>query len=282
MTDTMAPAATTEQAGAARQAPLGRSARTDGVSVTYGAVRALADVTIDLPTGSTTALIGPNGSGKTTLLHVLAGLVTPTSGTVTTPESVAYMPHHHGLHVWVPLTVTEVISMGRYRLRGPFRRLTAADRAGVRKAAEQLEVVDLLRRQFGELSTGQRQRVLMAQALTQEADLLLLDEPITGLDMASQRRILEVIDTERDRGVIVVLSTHHLDEARHCDHVLLLANRLVAQGPPETILTAAILQASYEGRMVHTGDDCEHPVERPVVLDDHGHGHGDHDERAHT
>ena len=260
-----------------------RSLRAQGVTVSYGSRPALSDITIQLPVGSVTALIGPNGSGKTTLLHVLAGLITPDSGAVEGPDRVAYMPHQHGIGMWMPLTVREVIGMGLYRLRGLFGRLTAADRGRVRDVAELLEVADLLGRQFGELSTGQRQRVLMAQAIVQEADLLLLDEPITGLDMASQTRILEVIETERARGAIVVLSTHHLDEARHCDHVLLLANHLVAQGSPDSVLTAEILQASYEGRIVHTtGDCCDHPADRLVVLDDHGHGHGDHDERAHT
>ncbi len=261
----------------------GRSLRAEGVTVSYGSQRALSDITIQLPAGSVTALIGPNGSGKTTLLHVLAGLITPASGAVERPDRVAYMPHQHGIGMWMPLTVREVIGMGLYRLRGLFGRLTAADRGRVRDVAELLEVADLLGRQFGELSTGQRQRVLMAQAIVQEGDLLLLDEPITGLDMASRTRILEVIEAERARGAIVILSTHHLDEARHCDHVLLLANHLVAQGPPGAVLTAEILQASYEGRIVHaTGESCDHPADRLVVLDDHGHGHGDHDERAHA
>ena len=259
------------------------SLRATGVTVTYGSVNALDDVTLELPAGTSTALIGPNGSGKTTLLHVLAGLVSPTAGTVTTPDVVAYMPHQTGQQCWMPLTVAEVIRMGRYRYRGALRRLVASDRRSVRLAAERLEVANLLGRQFGELSTGQRQRVLFAQAITQEAGMLLLDEPITGLDMASQTRILEVIDDERDSGVIVILSTHHLDEARHCDHVLLMANRLVAQGPPEAILTMEILQASYEGRLAHTGDDCEHPEARLVVLDEHGHGDGlAHDHGAHV
>ena len=185
--------------------------------------------------------------------------------------------------------------MGRYRHRGLIGRLTAADRRRVRDAAELLEVSDLLRRQFGELSSGQRQRVLMAQTIMQEGDLLLLDEPITGLDLASQGRILEVINAERARGAIVVLSTHHLDEARRCDHVVLLANRLVAQGPPAEVLTAEVLQASYQGRIVQAGiccgpepeccgppaaheECCEHPADRLLVLDDHAHGHGEHDE----
>ena len=277
----------------------GPSLRAEGVTFSYGDRPALSNVTIHLRGGSVTALIGPNGSGKTTLLHVLAGLIEPASGIVEAPDRVAYMPHQHGIGIWMPLTVREVIGMGRYRLRGLIGRLTAADRGRVRDAAELLEVSDLLRRQFGELSAGQRQRVLMAQTIMQEGDLLLLDEPITGLDLASQGRILEVINAERARGAIVVLSTHHLDEARRCDHVVLLANRLVAQGPPAEVLTAEVLQTSYQGRIVQAGnccgpepdccgppaDDeecCAHPADRLLVLDDHAHGHGEHDERAHA
>lgn len=277
----------------------GASLRAEGVSFSYGDRPALSNVTIQLRSGSVTALIGPNGSGKTTLLHVLAGLFAPASGVVERPDRVAYMPHQHGIGVWMPLTVREVIGMGRYRLRGLIGRLTAADRRRVREAAELLEVADLLRRQFGELSAGQRQRVLMAQTIMQDGDLLLLDEPITGLDLASQGRILEVVNAESARGAIVVLSTHHLDEARRCDHVVLLANRLVAQGPPGEVLTAEVLQSSYQGRIVQAGDCCEaevdccdppaadeecceHPGDRLLVLDDHAHGHGEHDEAAHT
>lgn len=277
----------------------GSSLRAEGVTFSYGDRLALSDITIHLRAGSVTALIGPNGSGKTTLLHVLARLIVPESGTVEGPDRVAYMPHQHGIGIWMPLTVREVIGMGRYRLRGLIGRLTAADRGHVREAAEMLEVSDLLRRQFGELSAGQRQRVLMAQTIMQEGDLLLLDEPITGLDLASQGRILQVINAERARGAIVVLSTHHLDEARRCDHVVLLANRLVAQGPPAEVLTAEILQASYQGRIVEasgccgpesggcdpsaSGDECcAQPADRVLVFDPHAHGHGEHDERAHA
>ena len=221
------------------------SLRADGVTVQYGSNRALEAVTFELQAGSSAALIGANGAGKTTLLHVLAGLVTPKAGSVTAPSVVAYMPTHQRLQDWMPLTVSEVVSMGCYRARGLFRRLNAADRYGVRGAAERLDVVDLLRRQFGELSTGQRQRVLMAQLLVQGADLLLLDEPITGLDRMSQKRILDVIREERGRGAIVVLSTHHLEEARHCDHVLvLMSGRLMEHGPPEEILATEMLRAA--------------------------------------
>jgi ABC-type Mn2+/Zn2+ transport system ATPase subunit len=219
--------------------------RADRVTVRYGSNCALDAVTFELQGGSSAALIGANGAGKTTLLHTLGGLVTPDEGSVASPEVVAYMPHHQRLQAWMPLIVSEVINMGCYGTRGLFRRLDAVDRRSVQEAAERLDVVNLLRRQFGELSTGQRQRVLMAQLLVQQAGLLLLDEPITGLDRMSQRRITDVIDEERGRGAIVVFSTHHLDEARHCDYVLvLMSGRLMEQGPPEDILATEMLRAA--------------------------------------
>ncbi len=231
--------------GSATAAIARASLRADGVTVTYGANRALDEVTFELEAGCAAALIGANGAGKTTLLHVLAGLVKPKIGTVTAPAVVGYMPHHQRLQSWMPLTVREVLGMGCYRTRGLIRRMTAEDRQKVRRAAERLDVVGLLRRQFGELSTGQRQRVLMAQLLVQGAALLLLDEPITGLDRMSQKRILDVIDEERKRGAIVVFSTHHLEEARHADYVMvLMSGRLMEQGAPEEILATEMLKAS--------------------------------------
>ena len=236
---------TASSAGTATSVTPVESLRADGVTVIYGPNRALDDVTFELEAGCAAALIGANGAGKTTLLHVLAGLVKPKAGTVTSPPVVAYMPHHQRLQSWIPLTVKEVLGMGCYRTRGLVRRTTAADREAVRQAAERLDVVGLLRRQFGELSTGQRQRVLMAQLLVQGAALLLLDEPITGLDRMSQKRILDVIDEERRRGAIVVFSTHHLEEARHADYVMaLMAGRLMEQGPPEEILATEMLRAA--------------------------------------
>ena len=261
--------------------------RVDGVTVYYGSHCALADVTLELPAGFTAALIGPNGAGKSTLLHVLAGIVTPTAGVVSRPPSVAYMPHHRGVRTWMPLTVSEVVNMGCYRRRGLLGRLGTGDRRAAREAADRMEIGDLMGRQFGELSTGQRQRVLMAQVLVQDAGLLLLDEPITGLDIVSQARILEVVDEERERGVLVVMSTHHLDEANHCDHVLLLAGRLLAQGPPREVLRAELLRSSYAGRTMemhewaeecataHTLSDSE--TGRPVHVTHDHHAHPDPD-----
>jgi ABC-type Mn2+/Zn2+ transport system ATPase subunit len=261
----------------------------DGVRVRFGHHLALDIDRLTLDAGTSVAVMGPNGSGKTTLLRVLAGLLEPTSGRLVTQDRpvVAYVAQHQHQHPWMPLTVTEVLRMGRYRHRGLFRPLRRADRRTIQLVAERLEVTDLLGRPFGQLSGGQRQRVLMAGALANEADCLLLDEPITGLDLPSQRLILDVIEGERDDGRLVVLTTHHLEEAERCDRVLLLNTRVVADGPPEQALTEEHLADAFGARLMggehhghhHGRGDPGHrgagvrPGGPVIVIDEHGHGH---------
>ncbi len=262
------------------------SAALDGVTVRFERRLALDAADLRFDTGQTVALMGPNGSGKTTLLRVLAGLQAPTTGRLVAPDDrvVAYVAQHQHQHPWIPLTVAEVLRMGRYRRLGLLGRLGRADRAAVAEAADRLLVGDLVGRAFGTLSGGQRQRVLVAAALTNDADWLLLDEPITGLDLPSQRIILEVVDEERDRGRLVVLSTHHLEEARHCDRVILLSTVVVADGAPDDVLTESNLAAAFGPKLLavaaHDGaaDDAvdhgeDHRVDHDViVVDEHGHG----------
>ena len=144
------------------------------------------------------ALVGANGSGKSTLLKLLAGLISPSEGRVERAEGVGvvFVAQQHGHHRWLPLMVDEVLRMGTYRGRPLVQRIRSDQRAESTAIADRLEVGDLRRRAFGELSGGQRQRVLVAQALIGSPRLLLLDEPITGLDLASQQRILTVIGEE--------------------------------------------------------------------------------------
>jgi ABC-type Mn2+/Zn2+ transport system ATPase subunit len=247
-----------------------------GVTVVRGDKRALDDMSVQIHPGTSIALVGANGSGKTTLLEVLAGLRSPTTGTVHRNDrsrtSVAIVTQRPA-GGWMPLTTREVIRMGRFRPTMVPRRLRPDDHAAVAVAAERLAVSDLHDTPLGALSFGQRQRVLVAQALAREADLLLLDEPITGLDLVSQERILAVIDQEAGAGRSVVLSTHHLDEARHCEVVLVLDGRLIAAGPPETVLVPEVLREAYGERVL--GDHARHDHAHDLFLvDDHGHGHG--------
>lgn len=244
------------------------------LTVEFGSTPALTAVSFEVEPGVAAALVGPNGSGKTTLLKVLAGLYEPRTGRVAwSPEpTIAFVLQHGASPRWLPLTVSEVIRMGRFAQLGAVRPIRRVDRAAVAEVAERMEVHELLRSPFSDLSGGQRQRVLIAQALVQEPNVLLLDEPITGLDLASQRRILDVVDEETDRGTTVVLSTHHMEEAKRCELVLLLASRLVAVGPPGQVLTAPNLREAYGARVLSIADGDGAPV---TLLDEHGHDHGD-------
>lgn len=238
------------------------------VCVHYGSTVALAPTSFRLTRGSAVALVGSNGSGKTTLLSTIAGLVRPTAGSVTVNGTVAMVTQARQHHRWMPLTVDEVLRMGRYPARGLMGRLRASDRAIVAEAADVLEVRHLRRRPFGELSGGQQQRVLVAQALAAQPDVLLLDEPVTGLDLPSQLRILEVIDHHAEQGGCVVFSTHHLAEARRVDRVLLMAGCVLADGAPQQVLVPALLAEAFGGRLLR--DDGT-----SILIDDHGHDHGE-------
>ena len=236
--------------------------------VHYGPVVALAPTSFELGHSATVALVGSNGSGKTSLLSLLAGLVAPEDGTVTVNGTVAMVTQHRQHHRWMPLSVDEVLRMGRYQRRGLLGWLGREDREWIDEAADRLEVTGLRRRSFGDLSGGQQQRVLVAQALAARPDLLLLDEPITGLDLPSQLRILEVIDQHAADGGTVVFSTHHLAEARRAGRVMLMAGCVLADGTPEQVLIPTLLAEAFGGRLIR--DDG-----LSIVVDDHGHDHGE-------
>jgi ABC-type Mn2+/Zn2+ transport system ATPase subunit len=238
------------------------------VCVHFGSTVALAPTSFRLTRGTAVALVGSNGSGKTTLLSTIAGLVKPTAGAIAVHGTVAMVTQSPNHHRWMPLTVDEVLRMGRYPARGLVGRLRASDRAIVAEAADVLEVGHLRRRPFGELSGGQQQRVLVAQALAAEPDVLLLDEPVTGLDLPSQLRILEVIAGHAEQGGCVVFSTHHLAEARRADRVLLMAGCVLADGPPYEVLVPPLLAEAFGGRLMR--DDGT-----SILVDDHGHDHGE-------
>lgn len=249
-----------------------------GVTVIFGRRAALVDCDVTLPSGATTALVGPNGSGKSTLLSAIAGLVPLAAGSLTVlgrrPGSnnlsarVAYVLQSTPANESLPITVREVVTMARFAARGLFGRLTPADRHAVQDAMDQLEIAELADRHLWELSGGQRQRVLVAQGLAQEADLLLLDEPVTGLDLTSRQRILTVVADARAGGGTVVMATHDLGDAERADHVVLLAGCVVASGPPDEVITTDNLRRAYGGR--HVRDERAPGVPR---IDEHVHPH---------
>ncbi|MEU7315902.1 zinc ABC transporter ATP-binding protein AztA [Streptomyces sp. NPDC007083] len=203
----------------------------------------------DIPALTMTALVGPNGSGKSTLLGVLAGVITATSGQLRYADGAppAFVPQRGAVGDALPLTARQTVEMGRWGERGLWRRLTRQDRAAVDHAMERLGVTGLGARQLGELSGGQRQRVLIAQGLAQQSDLLLLDEPTTGLDPEARERITTLLTDLVADGSTVVQATHDLEAARSADTCLLLSEgRLLGQGPPEHVLTPRALTRIWQ------------------------------------
>jgi len=228
-------------------------ARAHNLVLRYGEHTALAASSFEIPARAVTAVIGPNGSGKSTVLNALAGLVDPASGSLevlgVSPHEargrVSYVLQSVTVPLGTPLTVAETVGMGRYPSLGLWRRRGDKDRARVQTAMERLQITGLARRHLTELSGGQRQRVYVAQGVAQGHEVLLLDEPLTGLDLVSARTIDDIIHSERHRGCSVVLTTHDLDEARAADHVLLMNGRVVASGAPSDVLTLHNLEAAY-------------------------------------
>jgi ABC-type Mn2+/Zn2+ transport system ATPase subunit len=221
----------------------------------YRAEPAFDRSSFTIEAGAVTSLVGPNGSGKSTLLRALAGLLRPLRGRLAVAAArrrggVAIVLQATDVDRTLPITVREAVTLSRYALRGPFRPLTRDDRTMVDGAMARLGVDDLAGTQLRELSGGQRQRVFVAQGLAQDADLLLLDEPLTGLDLVSRERITEAVADEHDAGRTVVVSTHDLAEAARADQVLLLAGRVVAEGPPERILSPEHLSEAYGGHLL--------------------------------
>ena len=234
------------------------------VHVDYGPIHAVGDLTLDIPHGASVAIIGPNGSGKSSLLKVIGDVIDPTSGTCDTGgASTAIVLQSTDVDRSVPLTVRDVVAMARFPRLGLLRRPNATDRAAVDTAMERLEINDLANRQIHQLSGGQRQRAFVAQGLAQDAEILLLDEPLTGLDVRSRKIITSVLDEEHAVGRTVITTTHNFDDAGRCELVLLLATSFVAFGPPDEVFTEEHLRTAFGGKFVRVGET--------MVLDDPHH-----------
>ena len=235
----------------------------------YNGRAVLDDATFRIPDGAVTALIGPNGAGKSTVLHGVAGLLKPRAGSLDvpalrSPAGVAYVLQATATNENLPITVRDTVAMGRYSSSGLLRRLGREDQEAIDAALEALAITDLASRPLRELSGGQRQRAFVAQGLAQRAEVLLLDEPITGLDLVSRQHILDAIAAERAAGHAVLVSTHDLGDAAAADHLLLLAGRVVASGAPGDVLTESNLAAAYGGHLLRVGEGT-------LILDDHPH-----------
>jgi manganese/iron transport system ATP-binding protein len=226
----------------------------DRVSVRYnGAPPALDEVTFALQPGERVAIVGPNGAGKSTLLKVVAGILAPSGGRADIygygPGGhicIGYVPQRSNVDWAFPVSVADVVMMGRVAKIGLLRQAGRADWQHVNRSLEQVGMTAFAGRQIGELSGGQQQRVFIARALAQEAQLLLMDEPLTGLDIPSQEAIFEILDQLRAARMTVLVSTHDLQlESDRFDRLMLLKRKLIGFGKPAEVLTPANLQRAY-------------------------------------
>jgi manganese/iron transport system ATP-binding protein len=227
--------------------------RVASLSVRYESGTAIEDLSFELQTGERVAVVGPNGAGKSTLFKVIAGVITPTEGRVQiyghAPGGhicIAYVTQRSQVDWDFPIRVADVVMMGRIGKLGFFRQPGAKDRAVVNDALGLVGLAPLARRQISQLSGGQQQRMFIARALAQEAELMLMDEPLSGLDVNSQEDIFNILDELSQRGVTVLVAMHDLKlAAQRFKRVMLLNRRLVAQGTPEQVFTPRVLTDAY-------------------------------------
>jgi manganese/iron transport system ATP-binding protein len=242
-----------------------------GLSVRYNGRVALDNISFHLHVGERIAVVGPNGAGKSTLFKVVAGVLQPESGEVNVSGSqpvshscIAYIPQRSQVDWNFPVNVADVVMMGRSAKLGPLGWPKKQDWEFVRHVLETVELADLSKRQISQLSGGQQQRMFIARALAQEAELMLMDEPLTGLDTPSQEGLLDLLDRLKKENVTVMVATHDLEQAaRHFDRILLLNHQLIAFGEPDVVLHTDNLLHAYGGRLrpvdgqnVLSVDDC--------------------------
>ena len=228
----------------------------NGLTTTRGEQYALRDVSCQVKPGERIAVVGPNGAGKSTLFKLIVGTVKPSRGVVDVYGNepgghicIAYVPQRNQIDWSFPVTVADVVMMGRVGQIGLFRWPRRRDWQVVQDSLVRVDAAYLAQKQIGELSGGQQQRVFMARALAQEAELLLLDEPLTGLDIPSQEAIFEILDRLQQEAVTVMVATHDLNlAAEKFDRVMLLNHEIVAFGAPTAVLQPDYLLQAYGGR----------------------------------
>jgi ABC-type Mn2+/Zn2+ transport system ATPase subunit len=226
------------------------------LTVRYGSQVALERVDAEVPAGSSVALLGPNGAGKSTLFAAAVGVIGAQEGSITlASERVAFVPQRLEVEPMFPATVLDVVRMGRYGDLGPWRRFSQRDHELVADAIELLEIEHLERRRFTDLSGGERQRALLAQAAAQDPELLLLDEPFTGVDAPTRHAVHDLLGKWHEGGRTVIVATHDLASARRdFDLVLCLNRRVVAFGKPAETLTEEVLAETFAGRVLRVGE----------------------------
>lgn len=233
------------------------------LTVTYrSGLTALTDANFTVPQGSVTALVGVNGAGKSTLFKALMGLLPRGKGSVRimgnpvdvalSQNLVAYVPQAEEVDWSFPVLVQDVVMMGRYGHMGFLRRPRAADRQAVDQALARVNMTEFRHRQIGELSGGQKKRVFLARALAQNARVVLLDEPFTGVDVQTEEAIITLLRAMRDEGRVMLVSTHDLGSVpEYCDRVVMVKGTVLASGPTETTFTPANLKRAFGGVLRH-------------------------------
>jgi len=224
--------------------------RVEGLAAGYDGPPVIEDVTFALRAGERVGVLGPNGGGKSTLFRVLLGEIEPLQGSVSGGSRFGFVPQTERSRLDYPVSALDVALMGTLS-RVPWWRPTGrAERRAARAALARVDLADLADRRFGELSGGQRQRVLVARALVQDAPVLLLDEPFTGVDRPSAELLESLLADLAKEGRGILIATHDLDQVLAWDEVLCLNRRQVAFGRPEATLTRRVLELTYGGAVV--------------------------------
>jgi manganese/iron transport system ATP-binding protein len=275
----------------------GEGIRAAGLTVTYrNGHTALRDATFAIPRGTITALVGVNGAGKSTLFKALMGFLPASAGEieilgrpvrqVMKDQAVAYVPQAEEVDWTFPVLVEDVVMMGRYGHMGFLRRPRAADEEAVTAALARVNMSAYRHRQIGELSGGQKKRVFLARALAQDAQVILLDEPFTGVDVKTEEQIIALLRDLRKEGRVMLVATHNLGSVpEFCDRVVLVKGTVLAHGPTAEVFTPDNLREAFggvlrhfllEGQRLHDDEDPRRlevftDDERPLVIYDERH-----------
>ncbi|MBA2289051.1 MAG: ABC transporter ATP-binding protein [Chloroflexia bacterium] len=242
---------------------------TDHLSIHYGARSALNDVSLTVHPGTVTSLLGPNGAGKSTLLKAFAGVVPPSHGSISfrgaqlrrPHPDITYIPQRSGAEWTFPISVIEAVLLGLAKRTPRFRGFNSEERRLALDALDHVGMLPLANIQIGALSGGQQQRVFLARALVTCGDVLLLDEPFTGVDVPTQDLFLDLFESLSRRGVTIIFATHDIEHTvRSATRVILINNRIVADGPPANVLSDDILSRTFEGRIMVFDQDHDRPA----------------------
>lgn len=231
----------------------------ENLHVSYRGVKALGGLSLTVPAGQMTCIVGPNGSGKSTTLKASLGLVEPSRGKIRffgqrldkARKRIAYVPQRSTTDWDFPINVLDTVLLGTYPKLGIFQRPGALEREIARRSLTRVQMEDFADRQIADLSGGQQQRVFIARALAQEADILMLDEPLVAIDASSEANIIEILTELTEAGKTVVMVHHDLSNIEHYfDHIIMINEHLIAQGPVAEALTAKNLTATFGANLL--------------------------------